>query len=118
MADIKVTVRPENGCHIVTVTGEVDASNVKLLQNAMPDIEKEALLVLDFTNVSYMGSEGLNLLVKWRLKSGFVVLAVAASERVKRMLEITEIGKFFPVYDTLDKALKAASKLCQIKSEA
>lgn len=53
----------EQGVRLVTVTGELDVSNVGLLQDATFDLPNECLgLVVDLSATSYVDSAGLGLL--------------------------------------------------------
>jgi anti-anti-sigma factor len=105
---------------VVVVTPSPEVEN-------MPDglIEQAAQLVLapirehpptgviiDLTNVEYVGSVFISfllrchLLVKKQTPDGELVLA-GVSERVRELLRVTNLDTLWALYDTLDEALDA-----------
>lgn len=90
----------ENGPEIIeTVT---DAINEKIVKCAV-----------DISNVRYINSSGIGVLItiltKFRNKSGEVVI-VNPSDHVKKLLAITKLNAIFTIVDDIDKAKEELSK--------
>lgn len=88
------------------IRGEVDLSNVErfaaeVLQAARPGEE----LVLDLSECTYMGSEGIGVLIEaWKVirDDGGLILR-APGRTMRRVLELAGLGKF-PNVDIPEKA--------------
>jgi anti-anti-sigma factor len=76
---------------------------------AQPDVEK---LIVDLTDVDYIDSAGLSAFLLARRQQaeheGDVRL-VAASPDVVSLLQLTQLDRAFPIYDTVEEALAAPS---------
>jgi anti-anti-sigma factor len=74
---------------------------------AQPDVET---LVIDLTDVSYIDSAGLSALLLARRQQtsheGDVRL-VGVSEDVRSLLELTQLNRVFPIFETVQQALEA-----------
>lgn len=92
---------------VVSVQGEIDVySSPKLKEKIMEVLEGGAArFAVDLTNVSYIDSTGLGVLIgslrRAREKNGDVVL-VFSSKRLKRIFEITGLDKNFTIFENLD----------------
>lgn len=104
--DIK---RHENAT-VVQLTGEVDMSHSPSVHQALVEVleRKPLRLVIDLTEVSYMDSSGVGVLVdalrRMRTIGGKLAL-VAVAPRVLSVLQITKLDQFFEMYSTLPEAL-------------
>jgi len=97
---------------VVSVGGEIDLGTaaelgdhlVAAMQQAGPD------LVLDLSDVSFMDSTGLKVLLaahkRLQLVGGHFALA-AAGRSVRKVLTVTGLDQTFPVAETVDEALAA-----------
>lgn len=76
---------------------------------AQPDVET---LVIDLTDVQYIDSAGLSALLLARRQQtshdGDVRL-VGVSDDVRSLLELTQLNRVFPIYDTPQQAIDAPS---------
>lgn len=108
---LRMESRREGEAAVLTLAGEVDVSNVaevreaglKLLQS---DTKR---LVVDLSEVTYMDSSGLGMLVgllKRVRESGGEVAIAGARERVGRLFEITGLKQVFSLYEDAAAALK------------
>jgi anti-sigma B factor antagonist len=106
-----INTKKEGEICIVELNGEIDT-------NTAPDISSEVLnlsksnnkILLDLTDVPYMSSAGLRMLLKLyrtvTAESGQLVL-VGLSEEIKDTMEVTGFLKFFTTCPTVDDGLKA-----------
>lgn len=102
-ADVTVVSFPE---HSMLDLPTVDAVADDLLALAEPG--RETRLVIDFTNVNFLSSIALSMLLKLRRRAdvygGEVVLAHVRSE-VMRLFRITRLDKLFLTFDSVDDAV-------------
>ncbi len=102
------------GAHVVVhVAGEIDVYSAPALRERLDDEigGGQHDIVVDLTDVSFMDSTGLGVLVgrlkQIRLNDGSMRL-VAANDRVLKVFTITGLDKVFEIYPTVDEALTAA----------
>ena len=99
--------------NVVKLTGDLDGSNASNVQaQIMPLAIANVKMILDMSEVAYMSSAGLRmLLVMYRTinsKSGKVVL-VGLSEEIQDTMAMTGFLDFFTYLKTLDDGLKNLS---------
>jgi len=111
VVEVSVTSRPSGKRTVVHVSGEVDVYTAPMLREelaALIDAE-HANLVVDLAEVSFMDSTGLGVLVgalkKIRTLGGELRLVID-QEKVLKVFRITALTQVFPIYATLDEALK------------
>ena len=71
---------------------------------------QDALHILDLTEVPYMDSAGLGMIVSHYVRCqgrGVRLVAVGVSSRVVQLLELTRVDKFFPRFDSVEEADRA-----------
>ncbi len=97
---------------VLHVVGELDTLTSPLLQNRL--LEQQAQVgnvVLDLTDVTFLGSAGLAVLVGAKGDAdsrGCQLLVVPGSRIVKRALEATGLLHLFVIADGVPEALAAA----------
>jgi anti-sigma B factor antagonist len=95
----------------VQLAGEIDGSTAPDAQaKIVPLATADTKLVLDMSNVAYMSSAGLRmLLVIYRSVAGHggKVVVVGLSETLKDTMSLTGFLDFFDHYDTLEAGLAA-----------
>ena len=99
--------------NVVKLAGDLDGSNAPNVQaQIMPLAVANVKMILDMSEVSYMSSAGLRmLLVMYRTinsKSGKVVL-VGLSEDIRDTMSMTGFLDFFTYLENLDEGLKNLS---------
>jgi anti-sigma B factor antagonist len=107
--DINVTTIKQIA--VVRLDGRIDGRTAAELQDRiLPLIQPGSKIVLDMTDVTYMSSAGLRLLVLTYRQvadsDGDLVLAVL-SEKIRDTMSITGFLPYFTVYDTVEAALAA-----------
>jgi anti-sigma B factor antagonist len=102
-----------DGATVVTVHGEIDANTAPEAQERiLPLASPGCRLVLDLTDVPYMSSAGLRiLLATYRQISagGGKVVLVGVAEEIKDTMSVTGFIKFFTLCDTLNEGVIALS---------
>lgn len=104
----------QSGSHaVVHVAGEIDVYTAPALRERLDqEIERgQHDLVVDLSDVTFMDSTGLGVLVGRlkliRVHEGAMRL-VCAHDRVLKVFTITGLDKVFEIYPTIDEALAAA----------
>jgi len=112
---MKVSTRRAGDVVVAELVGEIDAVDTEGLGESLSEIaaEKPAGLVLDFSQVSYIASMGLSILLKLaqemrKIKSPLVIAAVTPA--VKTVLDTVHLGSAIPLETTVDGALKRMPK--------
>jgi anti-sigma B factor antagonist len=110
--DLRVDTRDERGCAVVAVAGELDVSSVPRLLRELKQVMGTGrfTVVVDLTDVPYMDSSGLSVLVHAHKRMLAVrgTLRVVTSQRlVLKLLRITGLANVLAVYPTLEDALTA-----------
>ncbi len=95
---------------LIEMVGDVDASTAPLVQQqVLPLAQPGAKILLDMTQVPYMSSAGLRMLLSLyrqvAAKEGQLVL-VGLVEQIKDTMSITGFLDFFTTCDTLDSGLQ------------
>jgi anti-sigma B factor antagonist len=98
---------------VVVLAGEVDATNSDELYGVLESVvaQQPRLLVVDMSELSFMDSTGLRMLLRSSraLDQQGGVLALAAPQvSVARVLELTRADQLIPVYDSVASAIADA----------
>ncbi len=113
--DVKQDVR--DTAVVVSVDGEVDSATVASLVAPLDTALKVALdhptrvLVVEFRNVTYFGSAGLNAVLDCYEQGqsiGVSVRIVATSAEVIRPIEVTKLDEILRPYPTVTHAVNAS----------
>ncbi len=108
---MEVTQKQQNGTTILGLKGRLDS-------NTSDDFEKKLLglilggenrLVLDFTELDYISSAGLRVLLKaakeLKRNNGSISFC-SLKEYIREIFELSGFVSFFPIYATLEESLK------------
>jgi len=110
MMPFSVRVEPKGDrSHQVTVAGALDAHTFEKFFNALRELVDAGALwiVLDFREMNYIGSVGINFLVNLRLqrkKAGGEVIMVKPQPAVRNVLELIGVLPALVVADSLEAA--------------
>ena len=97
------------GARIIKLSGPVTIQTLfDFQQEARKEIAKP--IVIDLTNVTYMGSGGLGSILGvlascQRTQRGFAL--VGLSERIRTLIEVSRVDGLLPCFDSLDAAESA-----------
>jgi anti-sigma B factor antagonist len=110
-------VRAQRQALVVTVAGEIDAYTVERLCAAVAagfdQLRDGEILVLDLTEVTFLGSRGLQALLDvtqaGQQRREPLRIVVDHTHPVIRPLQITGLDEALALFTTLDEALQSAS---------
>jgi anti-sigma B factor antagonist len=100
---------PVSGAPGVAVRGEVDINTVAQLSEALDDAVRESsgALIVDLSNVVFLGSTGLTALVRARAQLGRedrALVVVCPPGPVRRLFELVGIVDLFELFDSREEA--------------
>ena len=107
--DLQVSARDGRAWTVVRVVGELDMDTSPQLQDFLQEVADAGArqVVLDYTDVTFMDSSGLGLLVVWyktlRDRGGRLSLA-AVRRNVRTVLTMSAVDRVIDVHDTVDAA--------------
>jgi anti-sigma B factor antagonist len=105
----KVDWAPVSGAPGVAVRGEVDINTVAQLSEALDHAVRESsgALIVDLSDVVFLGSTGLTALVRARAQLGReerALLVVCPPGPVRRLFELVGIVDLFELFDSREEA--------------
>jgi anti-anti-sigma factor len=107
-----IDTEDRSGVKVVRITGDLDGTDSGPLTTVLSDFveERGSRIVLDLTNVKFINSTGLSVLVTLTAQANAhqsrLVLA-GLSPFVAGVLETTRLDRFFDVFPTVDAAAAA-----------
>lgn len=115
--DTARVVHAQGQALVVTVAGEVDVLTVQRLRAAVTagfdQLRDGEILILDLTNVTFLGSPGLQALVEAtrtaRRRREPLRIVVDNTRPVVRPIHLTGLDGILTLYDTVEQALQPAS---------
>lgn len=109
--DFAVSAQPSsNGIAVVNVQGEVDVYTAPKLKEEIHNRldSGENKVVVDLTNVAYMDSSGLGVLIgalKRAREEGGDLMVASPNPRISRILDVTGLSRIFNVRATMQEAV-------------
>ena len=110
--EVSVSSRPSGDRTVVHVAGEIDVYTAPTLREELAGLVDDGKtdIVVDLTDVSFMDSTGLGVLVgalkRVRTTGGDLKLVID-QEKVLKVFRITALTQVFEIHPTLDEALSA-----------
>lgn len=107
---IQVQTLPQTGSYVVNVTGSLDMKTAMDLEqkcNSLLD-RREEVLVLDFSKVDYINSQGLAVLLQLQKilsPKGGGIMVTGLNDRVEKVFVTTGVHKVVALYPSVDEAL-------------
>jgi anti-sigma B factor antagonist len=101
---------------VLSLRGPLTANNGATFQNAMRREEPAHTVILDLTEVPYIDSAGLGLLVSAqvsRQKSGHRMVLSGINPRVQKLFDITRITELFLIFSNPQEAVAALHSAAQ-----
>jgi anti-sigma B factor antagonist len=95
---------------VLSLQGPLTASNAPIFQNALRREEPAPTLILDLSDVPYVDSAGLGLLVSAfvsRQKAGRKMILSGINPRVQKLFEITRMQDLFLIFASPEEAIAA-----------
>lgn len=112
VVEVSVTSRSSGEHTVVQVAGEIDVYTAPTLREELAKLVDAGRhnLVVDLTDVPFMDSTGLGVLVgalkKVKTHGGDLALVID-QEKVLKVFRITALTQVFPIFETVDEALGA-----------
>ncbi len=108
---MEINIKTVNDATIAVLKGDIDASTAPLVsKEVLPLVEAGKKMILDMTEVPYMSSAGLRLLLslyrQTTTKEGKLLL-VGLSEELQDTMSVTGFLEHFQVSKTLEEGLAA-----------
>lgn len=97
---------------VLELEGPLTAENAPAFQNAMRREEPAETVILDLSNVPYIDSSGLGLLITayvTRRKAGRGMVLSGINARVQKLFDVTHTGTLFLIFATPEEAIVALS---------
>ncbi len=104
-------VRRHGSAAIVDIRGDVTAGSESVLMSAYEEAGDAKAIVLNFTDLSYMNSGGIGLLVTLLVRANRHsqrLLAFGLSDHYAQIFELTRLDEAVGIHDTESDALAAA----------
>lgn len=110
-ARLSITQSSAGDTRVLVLSGEIDADTVSGLREALHiDGTAVSRSVLDFSDVTFMDSSGVNILVaayqRARAAGGWIRM-VAPTAPVRQVVEIVGLDTVIPTYPTVPEAIDA-----------
>lgn len=108
--DVSVTSRQSGDRTVIEVKGEIDVYTAPALREEISSLvdAEHTTIVVDLTQVSFMDSTGLGVLVgalkKVRTLGGDLSLVIN-EEKILKVFRITALTQVFSIHPTLEEAL-------------
>jgi anti-sigma B factor antagonist len=104
-------VRRQGPASIVDIRGDVTAASEAVLMGAYEETGDAKAIVLNFSDLSYMNSGGIGLLVTLLVRANRHsqrLLAFGLSDHYAQIFELTRLDEAVGIHDTESDALAAA----------
>ena len=107
--DFGVSTIQDGEYTVVAVAGELDVYTAPVLEESLGDLVEagSTKLVVDLTEVTFMDSTGLGLLIKalkWTRESGGSLQIVANTDKVRKVFRVTGLDGVLSLHETRAEA--------------
>ena len=112
MTDTTVDVTREGSTAILRIRGEITGGSEPPIMAAYGEAGDVRSIVLDFSQLEYMNSGGIGLLVTLLVRTqraGQKLLAVGLSDHYRQILALTRLDEAIAIHDDEPAALAAAA---------
>ena len=112
--EVALTVRRvSDSISILDIQGRVTAAAEELLMNAYAQVSNNGarVIILNFSELEYMNSSGIGLLVTFLIRAtrqGQRLLAFGLNEHYRHIFELTRLNEAIQIYETEADTLNAA----------
>lgn len=112
MSDTTVDMVRDGSTAILRIRGEITGGSEPPIMAAYSEAGDARSIVLDFSQLEYMNSGGIGLLVTLLVRTqraGQKLLAVGLTEHYRQILALTRLDEAIAIHDDESAALAAAS---------
>lgn len=107
---MSIVSKHESNVCILELEGDIDANSAPEISSQVLSLtESESKILMNLTNVAYMSSAGLRMLLKLHRavdNDGKKLVLVGLSEDIRDTMEVTGFLQFFTVSQTIEEALQ------------
>ena len=112
--NVQISTRREPGVAVISIKGEVTGFAEEALMSAYTEVGdgQTRAIVLDFTDLEYMNSTGIGLLVTLLIRTqrqNQRLLACGLSDHYRQIFDLTRLDEAIGLYNTQAEALAAVS---------
>ena len=109
---MELKIRKNDNIYIIDVVGEMDLYNsYKLKELLMKMVEKKIeKFIINMDEVEYIDSSGIGALIyitSTVKKMNLRLSIVNVHGSVKKVIELTKLSNFFPIFGSLEEAVKS-----------
>lgn len=94
-----------DGCRVLVLEGDLDAADAASLDAALDACLDGLPVVVDLSSLSFIDSSGIHTLLREREAGRPAAIVRAPGSNVSRVLDIVELHKTIPVYDSVMAAV-------------
>jgi len=106
---IEVIDTQRNGIHLVRIEGRLDANFSSQLEDEIDEVleQKTKSIILDFSEVTYLSSSGLRVLlsINKETKSDGGLVLINLRDIVKKVIEVAELDDYLTQAETVEEAM-------------
>ncbi|WP_428338873.1 STAS domain-containing protein [Mycobacterium sp.] len=110
---ISASVHDRDGVAVLAVRGELDMASSAAFKCAISEAlaDRPQALVIDLSDVGFLGSAGISVLVEARdrVGDGDQFAVVTGGPVAGRTIEVLELGELLGVHQTVDETLSAVA---------
>ena len=111
----RMEIKPEGTCQLVNLHGSLaDDANLEAKESFLKLLNaKPARIVLDFTDLEYISSSGIGLLVSILRRcrqQGISMPVCCMKPEVFELFKLTKLTQIFEIHESLQKALNPAAQ--------
>ncbi len=108
---LKINHTEEEGYHLLTLSGEIDASTAKDLDGFLNDITKGSPknIVFDLAGVEYISSAGIGLFIYYSgelQKQDQKLIITQPNATVREILTLLALDKYIPITESKEEGLE------------
>jgi anti-sigma B factor antagonist len=106
--DMEITVKQTDKVTLVTACGFIDGKTAPAFQTKMQEVMGQAdKVLLDLSQVSFMSSAGLRVMVITQQQGKNKTVALAAlPDNIRDNMDVTGVLHYFQVFDTVEAGLQ------------
>lgn len=108
---MELKVLKHEDIYILDITGEIDLYHSAVLRQAFHKIAERQVrnFVINMDGVSYLDSSGIGTLIQLHTlaeQRNYNFLLCNVHSQTRKVLELTRLGSYFPVADTVEDAIR------------
>ncbi len=110
--DLTLTTGTDGGASIIHVVGELDLSTIAALDAELELSLPAGRVVVNLSECTFIDSSALRSLVRAQRavsEGGGSLALVAPSQAARRVLEVTALDRFIPVFETVAEAVSSSA---------